>query len=113
MVTAQEGRKLAWVKSAPLARLSYAARRPAADMPSRDAMAINYNEQMSEPVSKRSRLLLWRRLFADRRGAPAIEYALMVALIGLTVLGTISSAGQAIKNTLYGQIVNALSSMTK
>jgi pilus assembly protein Flp/PilA len=100
-------------ESAPLARLSYVARRPAADMPARDAVAINYNEQMSEPVSKRSRRLLWRRLFADRRGATTIEYGLMVALIGLTVMGTISSAGQAIKNTLYGQIVNALSSVTK
>ncbi|HSY56386.1 MAG TPA: Flp family type IVb pilin [Bradyrhizobium sp.] len=50
---------------------------------------------------------------ADRRGATAIEYGLMVALIGLTIIGTVSAAGQAIKDTLYGQIVSALSSMTK
>jgi Flp pilus assembly pilin Flp len=68
---------------------------------------------MIEPVSKPSRPRLWRRLFVDRRGTTAIEYGLMVALIGLTIMGTISAAGQAIKDTLYGQIVNALSSMTK
>jgi Flp pilus assembly pilin Flp len=43
----------------------------------------------------------------------AIEYGLMTALIGLTIIGTVSAAGQAIRDTLYGQIVNALASMTK
>jgi hypothetical protein len=37
----------------------------------------------------------------------------MTALIGLTIIGTVSAAGQAIRDTLYGQIVNALASMTK
>jgi Flp pilus assembly pilin Flp len=68
---------------------------------------------MRSPILKPSRLHVWRRLFADRNGATAIEYGLMVALIGLTIIGTVSAAGQAIKDTLYGQIVNALSSMTK
>jgi Flp pilus assembly pilin Flp len=68
---------------------------------------------MGQPNSKPRRLRPWRRLFADGRGATAIEYGLTVALIGLTIMGTISAAGQAIKDTLYGQIVNALSSMTK
>jgi Flp pilus assembly pilin Flp len=67
--------------------------------------------QMHQPTSKPGHP--WRRLLADRRGATAIEYGLMVALIGLTIIGTVSAAGQAIKNTLYGQIVNALASMTK
>jgi Flp pilus assembly pilin Flp len=68
---------------------------------------------MRSPILKASGLRVWRRLFADRRGTTAMEYGLMVALIGLTIIGTVSAAGQAIKDTLYGQIVNALSSMTK
>jgi Flp pilus assembly pilin Flp len=43
----------------------------------------------------------------------AVEYGLMVALIGLTVFAAISAVGQGIKNTLYGQIVSALQSMGK
>jgi Flp pilus assembly pilin Flp len=42
-----------------------------------------------------------------------MEYGLMVTLIGLTIIGTVSTAGQAIRDTLYGQIVSALASMTK
>jgi pilus assembly protein Flp/PilA len=51
------------------------------------------------------------RFAADQRGATAIEYGLMVALIGIAILATVFSMGQGIKQTLYGQIVNALSSM--
>jgi pilus assembly protein Flp/PilA len=53
------------------------------------------------------------RFIADRRGATAIEYGLMVALIGLAVMTTVFSMGQGIKNTLYGQITNTLASMSK
>ena len=66
---------------------------------------------MHQPASKPRRP--WHRLLADRCGATAIEYGLMVALISLTIIGTVSATGQAIKDTLYGQIVSALSSMTK
>jgi Flp pilus assembly pilin Flp len=47
----------------------------------------------------------------DRRGATAIEYGLIVALIGVTILSTVFSMGQGIKTTLYGAITNALASM--
>jgi pilus assembly protein Flp/PilA len=53
------------------------------------------------------------RLAADERGATAIEYGLIAALIALTIFATISSVGQGIKNTLYGQIVAALQNMGK
>jgi pilus assembly protein Flp/PilA len=43
----------------------------------------------------------------DERGATAIEYGLMAALIALTIFGAASAAGQGIKSTL-GQIVTAL-----
>ena len=60
-----------------------------------------------------TRLFAWRRFLDDASGATAIEYGLMTALIGLTIIGTVNAAGQAIKTTLYDQIVNALASMSK
>jgi pilus assembly protein Flp/PilA len=54
-----------------------------------------------------------RRFAADQRGTTAIEYGLMVALIGIAVLATVFSMGQGIKNTLYGQISNSLANMTQ
>jgi Flp pilus assembly pilin Flp len=53
------------------------------------------------------------RFAADAGGATAVEYGLMAALIALTIFGAISSVGQGIKNTLYGQIVSALQNMGK
>jgi Flp pilus assembly pilin Flp len=60
-----------------------------------------------------TRLGAWRRFLGDETGATAIEYGLMTALIGLTIIGTVNAAGQAVKTTLYDQIVNALASMSK
>ena len=52
-----------------------------------------------------------RRFLVDRRGATAIEYAVMVALISLGIVTTVFAMGEGIKTTLYGAIVNALASM--
>jgi Flp pilus assembly pilin Flp len=60
-----------------------------------------------------ARKSVWRRFIADNRAATAIEYSLMAAGIGLAIMGTISSAGQAIKTTLWDQIVTALSSSSR
>jgi len=54
-----------------------------------------------------------RRFVADQSGATAIEYGLLVAGIGLTIMATVSATGQAIKTELYEQIANALSTMMK
>ena len=54
-----------------------------------------------------------RRFIADESGATAVEYGLVAALIGLAIMGTISSTGQAIKTELYEQIGNTLASMTR
>ena len=51
------------------------------------------------------------RFFADERGTTAIEYGLLVSLIGIALMTTIFSMGTGIKTTLYGAIVNALASM--
>jgi Flp pilus assembly pilin Flp len=48
---------------------------------------------------------------ADQRGATAIEYGLMVSLIGMTIIATVFSTGEGIKDTLYGRITNALAAM--
>jgi len=50
------------------------------------------------------------RFLADERGTTAIEYGLLVALIGLAVMTTVFSMGSGIKTTLYGGIVNAIAS---
>ncbi len=51
------------------------------------------------------------RFIADEGGATAIEYGLMVSLIGLAIIGVVFSIGQGIKDTLYGRITNALATM--
>jgi pilus assembly protein Flp/PilA len=51
------------------------------------------------------------RLLADQRGATAIEYGLIVALIAVALMTTVFSMGTGIKTTLYGTIVNALAAM--
>jgi pilus assembly protein Flp/PilA len=51
------------------------------------------------------------RFLADQRGTTAIEYGLLVALIGLGVMATVFSMGQGINTTLYGAISKALASM--
>jgi len=51
------------------------------------------------------------RFLADQRGATAIEYGLMAALIGVAIMTIVFTTGQNINNTLYGQITNALAAM--
>ena len=51
------------------------------------------------------------RFIADQRGATAIEYGLMVALIGVAIMTIVFATGQNINNTLYGRISNALDAM--
>ncbi len=43
---------------------------------------------------------LFCRFIEDRSGATAIEYGLMVALIGAAVIGSMTMMGGAISNTL-------------
>jgi pilus assembly protein Flp/PilA len=51
------------------------------------------------------------RFLADQRGATAIEYGLMVALIGVAIMTIVFTTGQNINNTLYGRITTALTAM--
>jgi pilus assembly protein Flp/PilA len=61
----------------------------------------------------RSRLIRAAALFpADRRGATAIEYGLMVALISLAIVAALEGIGSGLKTTLYGNIATALQNMS-
>jgi len=42
---------------------------------------------------------LARRLFNSRRGASAVEYALLVALIGVAILAATMGLGTSVRNT--------------
>jgi pilus assembly protein Flp/PilA len=53
------------------------------------------------------------RLAGDESGATAIEYGLMAALIALVIIVAVNTMGQAINEVLFGQIVTALTNMTK
>jgi len=61
----------------------------------------------------RSPLRALRHFALDQGGVTAVEYGLMVALIGLTIFAAVTAVGQGIKDTLYGQIVTALQNMGK
>jgi pilus assembly protein Flp/PilA len=63
-------------------------------------------------IPARSCLRALRRFALDRSGVTAVEYGLMVALIGLTIFGAVSAVGQGM-NTTYGQIITALQNMGK
>ncbi len=52
-----------------------------------------------------------RRFLADARGATAIEYGLIVALLSVAIIATVFLTGDNIKTVLYGSIVNALKAM--
>jgi len=48
---------------------------------------------------------------ADERGASAVEYGLLIALISIAIMGTIFTIGTGIRTTLYDAIFNALASL--
>jgi pilus assembly protein Flp/PilA len=74
-------------------------------------MLRHLDPRRSDP--RRSPLHSLRRFARDESGATAVEYGLMVALIGLTIFAAVRAIGQGINSTLYGQIVTALQNMGK
>jgi pilus assembly protein Flp/PilA len=69
------------------------------------------DEPMTYPGLLRYAASCIGRFVADRRGATAIEYGLMVSLIGIAIMTIVFTTGQGINDTLYGQITNALANM--
>ena len=47
-----------------------------------------------------------RRFLADERGATAIEYGLIAALIAVVIIGTVSAVGANLKAT-FNKVSNA------
>jgi len=50
----------------------------------------------------------WRRLFANRRGATAIEYGLIAALIVIAIMGDLRSLGGG-AGGMWGKLSNEIS----
>jgi pilus assembly protein Flp/PilA len=48
------------------------------------------------------------QLLSDRRGATAIEYGLMAALLALVLIGALQALSGSISESLYDKIANAL-----
>lgn len=49
---------------------------------------------------KKTKLRLWLKFLRDRKGATAIEYGLMAALIGVAIIGGARTLGQSLNNQL-------------
>ncbi len=64
-------------------------------------------------VSNTPRLVGLARFAGDERGATAIEYGLMAALISLAIIGTVEALGSSINSVLFGQIVTDLANLNK
>jgi pilus assembly protein Flp/PilA len=45
--------------------------------------------------------------FKDKKGASAVEYAIMVALIAVVIIGTVTILGNQV-NTTFTKVTNAL-----
>jgi len=48
------------------------------------------------------------KLIADRRGATAIEYAMIAVFLSVAVVTAVDALGQNVKNTFFDQIAGAL-----
>jgi pilus assembly protein Flp/PilA len=68
---------------------------------------------MRKSNSTPTRMGAWRRFVADENATTAIEYGLMAALISLAIIGTVEAMGSSISTVLFGNIADALSTMSK
>ncbi len=66
-----------------------------------------------QAVLNAPRLVALARFAGDDRGATAIEYGLMAALISLAIIGTVEALGSSINSMLFGQIVSDLANLNK
>ena len=57
--------------------------------------------------TKETEMQFIRKIFADKKGATAIEYGLIAALIAVAAIGAMSSLGDNLKNT-FGNVSNNL-----
>src|SRR5262249_2821867 len=91
-------------------RLSDAARRRTADLPSHDAHMIR-TPKGPKTMSKNpsfSIVASVRRFLRDDSGATAIEYALVASGIAVAIASTVTALGSSVKNNLYSNVASAL-----
>ncbi len=53
-----------------------------------------------------------KNFIRDTRGATAIEYGMIAALIAVVILGALGSVGNTVSSTLYGKIATAVTANT-
>jgi Flp pilus assembly pilin Flp len=66
------------------------------------------DQDMSDVSSKPSLRACVIGFIGDDRGATAIEYGVIVALISVAIMGAIFTTGSNMKTMVYDSIVNAL-----
>ncbi len=107
-VTALEGQSARLGAPEPVAGLSDAARRRAADLPP-DVAVVNARKA-ERHMTRTSGAKLGhhgapaRRFVADERGATAIEYALIAAGISVVIAATVFSVGSELKVNYYDKL---------
>ncbi len=52
--------------------------------------------------------ILLARFLQDRRGATAIEYTLVVALLGIVVMASLTAIGEQLRDDVFGVVISAL-----
>jgi Flp pilus assembly pilin Flp len=65
---------------------------------------ISHPDQKRRPRGLRPR----RRLGCDDRGAVAIEYALLAALLALAIVGALGNLGNTLRSLPLPELINAL-----
>ena len=53
-----------------------------------------------------------KNFIRDTRGATAIEYGMIAALIAVVILGALGSVGNTVSSMLYGKIATAVTANT-
>jgi pilus assembly protein Flp/PilA len=49
-----------------------------------------------------------KNFIRDKRGATAIEYGMIAALIAVVIITTLTSVGTTLSSTLYGKVATAV-----
>ena len=49
-----------------------------------------------------------KNFIRDKRGATAIEYGMIAALIAVVILTTLTTVGTTLSSTLYGKVATAV-----
>jgi pilus assembly protein Flp/PilA len=68
---------------------------------------LEVNRVVEVNVLRRPNMNFVRKIFADKKGATAIEYGLIAALIAIAAIGAMTSLGENL-GTTFNEVSNAL-----